>query len=165
MDKNFLISILTEVIEQSKGDWGRNQYLLKRIKQNKEIINSDKLYLERISGLKIPEIIDKTDNQYQQIPKKEKSVSQISDLVKCTTCNKEIKMDEKSTRRRNFWYHETCYKTISKNKYDQEKSDKIILDAPKVELVEIPKVEPVEIPKAPNAGFFTRKFERQKKQT
>ncbi len=105
----------------------------KRIKENKEIINSDRLYLERILGLKILESTDKTDNQSQQIPKKEKSVSLISDLVKCTTCNEEIKMDEKSTRHRNFWYHETCYKTISKNMHDQEKSQKnIILDAPKV---------------------------------
>ncbi|MCH7647137.1 MAG: glycosyltransferase [Thaumarchaeota archaeon] len=105
-------------MEQSKGDWGRNQYLLKRIEENKEIINSDKLYLERISGLKIT---DKTDNQHQQIPKKDKSDSLISDLVKCTTCKKEIKMDEKSTRHRNFWYHEICYKTISQNKHEQEK--------------------------------------------
>ncbi len=85
--------MLLEAIEESKGDWGRNQYLLKRIKENKEINNSDKLYLKRILGLKIPEI---TDKQYQQIPKKDKSVSSIQDLVKCATCNKEIKMDEKS---------------------------------------------------------------------
>ncbi|MCH8915369.1 MAG: glycosyltransferase family 2 protein [Thaumarchaeota archaeon] len=118
MDKNFLITILAEAIEQSKGDWGRNQYLLKRIEENKEIINSDKLYLERISGLKITE---KTDYQHQQIPKKDKSVSLISDLVKCTTCNKEIKMNEKSTRHRNFWYHETCYEIIPEKKPKKEK--------------------------------------------
>ncbi len=118
MDKNFLITILEEAIEQSKGDWGRNQYLLKRIEENKEIINSDKLYLERISGLKITE---KTDYQHQQIPKKDKSVSLISDLVKCTTCNKEIKMNEKSTRHRNFWYHETCYEIIPEKKPKKEK--------------------------------------------
>jgi len=127
LDKNFLINILVEAIAQSKGDWGRNQYLLKRIKQNKEIFNSDKLYLERISRLKIPEITDKTDNQYQQIPKKDKSVSLIHDLIKCATCNKEIKMDEKSSRHRNFWYHEICYKTISKNKHKQEKGQKNII--------------------------------------
>ena len=183
MDKNFLTTILVEAIKQSKGDWGRNQYLLKRIKQNKEIINSDKQYLERISGLKIPEIMNKEDNQYQQIPNKDKSVSLISDLVKCTICNKKIKMDEKSTRHRNFWYHESCYKTISEKKQKhkkikieksqkniileninlktitqklQEKSDKIILD--------VPKVEPVEIPKVPKTGFFKRKLKIQKKQ-
>ena len=49
MDKNFLITILAEDIEQSKGDPGRNEYLLKRINENKKIFNSDKLYLERIS--------------------------------------------------------------------------------------------------------------------
>ena len=117
MDKNFLITILAEAIEKSKGDWGRNQYLLKRIRQNKEIINSDKLYLERISGLKSTEI---TDKQYQQILKKDKS---IYDLVKCTTCNKEIKMDDKSVRDRTLWHHETCQKIISKNKYDQKETE------------------------------------------
>jgi len=121
LDKNFLITIVEEAIQQSKGDWGRNQYLLKRIKENKEIINSDKLYLERISRLKIPEITDKTNNQHEQIPEKDKAVSSIQDLIKCVTCNKEIMMDEKSYRHRNFWYHESCYKTIPKNKYEQEK--------------------------------------------
>jgi len=70
LDKNFLISILAEAVEQSKGDPERNKQLLKRIKENKQIFNSDKLYIERISGLKISEITDKTDNQYQQIPEK-----------------------------------------------------------------------------------------------
>jgi len=118
LDKNFLITILAEAIEQSKGDSGRNQYLLKRIKENKEILNSDKLYLERISGLKIP---DKTDNQRQQILEKDKLISPILDLVKCSTCYKEIMMDEKSTRQKNLWYHETCYKTISEKKPKKEK--------------------------------------------
>jgi len=176
LDKNFLITILAEAIEQSKGDPGRNEYLLKRINENKEIFNSDKLYLERISGLKIP---DKTDNKRQQILEEDKSVFPILDLVKCATCNKEIKMDEKSARHRNFWYHETCYKTISEKKHKQEKikiekgqkninlktttqkleekSDKIIS--------EIPKVEPVEIQKVSKAGFFEIKSNKQKKQT
>jgi len=123
LDKNFLITILAKAIEQSKGDLGRNEYLLKRIKENKEIINSDKLYLERISGLKITEITDKTDNQRQQIPEKDKSVSPILDLVKCSTCKKEIKMDEKSTRQKNLWYHETCYKTIPEKKPKKEKRE------------------------------------------
>jgi len=181
LDKNFLITKLTEAIDQSKGDMGRNQYLLKRIEQNKEFINSDKLYLERILGLKIPEI---TDKQYQQIPKKEKSVSPIQDLVKCATCNKEIKIDEKSSRYNNFWYHETCYKTISEKKHKQEKikiekdQKNIILEninlkttTQKLEetsdkiISEIPKVEPVEIPNVPKAGFSKIKLTRQKKQT
>jgi len=127
LDKNFLTTILVEAIKQSKGDWGRNQYLLQRIKQDKEIINSDKQYLERISGLKIPEIMNKEDDQYQQILNKDKPVSLISDLVKCTICNKEIKMDEKSTRHRNFWYHEICYNVTLKNNHEQETSQKNII--------------------------------------
>jgi len=126
LDKNFLITILAEAIEQSKGDPGRNEYLLKRINENKEIFNSDKLYLERISGLKIPEITDKTDNQRQQILEEDKSVFPILDLVKCSTCNKEIKMDEKSTRQKNLWYHETCYKIIPEKKPKKEKTNIIL---------------------------------------
>lgn len=60
MNKNFLITKLTVVVDQSKGDLGRNQYILKRIKHNKDLINSNKLYLEQILGLKIPEITDET---------------------------------------------------------------------------------------------------------
>ena len=43
------------------------------------------------------------------------------DLIKCVECDKEIKLGEKSSRYQNFWYHESCYKPISKNKYEQEK--------------------------------------------
>ncbi len=74
MDKNFLISKLAEAIDQSIGDSGRNQYLLERIKQNKEFINSDKLYLERILRMAISEITDKTNIPHQQTSKKDKTV-------------------------------------------------------------------------------------------
>ena len=69
MNKNFLINKLTDAIEQSKGDWGRNHHLLERIKQNSEITNSDKLYLESLLELEILEIID--DPEKKQIPRKE----------------------------------------------------------------------------------------------
>ena len=121
MDKNFLISKLAIAAEQSKGDIGRNQYLLKRIEQNRDLINSDKLYLEKILGLKISEITYETQNKDQQIPKKDKSVFLNPNLIKCVECTKEIKLGEKSSRYQNFWYHETCYKPISENKHEQEK--------------------------------------------
>jgi len=118
LDKNLLIDKLANAIEQSKGDQGRNQYILNRIKENKEFLNSDKLYLERILGLKITE---QPNIQHQQISKKNKSVFLNPNLVKCATCNKKIKLDEKLFRNQNFWYHETCYKPISENNYEQEK--------------------------------------------
>lgn len=123
MDKNFLITKLLDVIEQSKGDGGRNQYLLKRIKQNKEFINSDKLYLERILGLEISEITDETDIPHQQTRKKDESLFLNPNLINCATCNEEIKLDEKSTRIQNSWYHNTCQKPISKNTYEFEETE------------------------------------------
>jgi poly-beta-1,6 N-acetyl-D-glucosamine synthase len=123
LDKNFLITKLADAIEQSKGDNGRNHYILKRIKQNKEFINSDKLYLERILGLKLTEITDKTDTPHQQIPKKDKSVFLNPNLIKCAICNGEIKLDEKSTRIQNLWHHDTCQKPLSRNKQESEKTE------------------------------------------
>ena len=63
MDKDLLITKLAGAIDQSKGDQGRNQYLLKRIEQNSDLINSDKLYLEKILGLKISVITYETQNK------------------------------------------------------------------------------------------------------
>ena len=123
MDKNLLITKLADAIDQSKGDWGRNQYLLKRIKQNKEFINSDKLYLERILGFEVPVIADKTVIQYHKIPKKDKSVFLNPNLIKCATCNGEIELDEKSTRIQSLWYHNTCQKPLSRNKQEFEKTE------------------------------------------
>ena len=123
MDKNFLISKLAVAADQSKGDNGRNQYLLKRIEQNRDLVNSDKLYLEKILGLEITEIIEATNIQNQKIPLKDKSVFLNPNLIKCVECTKEIKFDEKSTRIQSLWYHDTCQKTPSGNRQEFEKKE------------------------------------------
>ena len=116
MDKNFLLSKLADAIKQSKGDWGRNQYLLKNIQNNREFTNSDKLYLERILSLEITEITNESTRLKQKIPKKDKSVFLNPNLVKCSTCEKEIQLDEKSLRYNNLWYHQNCIKPQIKTK-------------------------------------------------
>ncbi len=121
-----MITKLAEAIDQSIGDSGRNQYLLERIKQNKEFINSDKLYLERILRITISEIIDKTNIPHQQIHKKDKTVFLNPNLIKCTTCNGEIRLDEKSSRYQNFWHHEKCIAPI----LEKNKKNVITNDAP-----------------------------------
>jgi len=121
LDKNSLITKLNAAIRESKGDWGRNQHLLKRIHQNKEIINSDKLYLERILGLNISKITG--IQEIHQIPKKKKNIFLNPNMIKCNTCKNPIMLEEKSTRNKNFWYHETCYKTIFQNNEKQRKTE------------------------------------------
>lgn len=121
MNKNFLINKLTDAIEQSKGDWGRNHHLLERIKQNSEITNSDKLYLKSLLELEILEIINNTEEK--QIPKKDKIIFLNPNFIKCTTCDKEIQLDEKSIRYKNLWHHQICYKTHFENKHEQKRKE------------------------------------------
>ncbi len=98
-------------MEQSKGDLGRNQYLLKRIQKNREILNSDKQYLAKILNLDFLDIIVEPEIP-KQIPKKDKSIFLNPNLVKCPTCNREIKLYEKSLRYQNSWYCENCIPKI-----------------------------------------------------
>jgi len=70
LNKNFILSKLADAIDQSKWDEGRNQYLLKRIKQEKEIANSDKLYLEKIFGIKISNVKYDLEKKKKKISKK-----------------------------------------------------------------------------------------------
>lgn len=108
MDKKIIISKLADAIENSKGDDGRNQYLLERFQQNKKIINSDRLYLEKLFGIEILEIENSSIKKEQKPSKKDKSVFLNPNMVKCKTCQKEIKLEEKSSRNENGLF-ETQY--------------------------------------------------------
>ena len=117
MDKNIIISKLADAIEKSIGDNGRNQYLIKRLNQNREIINSDRLYLERILGLEIINIDFEKNNVVQPLQKKDPSVFLNPKMIKCAECKIEINLDEKSSRYKNNWYHAVCVEPLlEKNK-------------------------------------------------
>ncbi|KFM19987.1 hypothetical protein AAA799P11_00291 [Marine Group I thaumarchaeote SCGC AAA799-P11] len=122
MDKNSLITKLTKAIDESKGDWGRNQYLLKRIKSNKEIITSDKHYLEKLLDVESLEITE--EPQKPKLPKKDKTVFLNPNLVKCDTCKKPIEIDEKSIRYQNLWYHKSCRGEVFLKKDRKNKTSK-----------------------------------------
>jgi len=53
LDKNLVINRLEDKIKETKCDRRKNQYLLKRIKENKDIYPSDETYLEKILKLEI----------------------------------------------------------------------------------------------------------------
>ncbi|MBT8242834.1 MAG: glycosyl transferase, partial [Nitrosopumilus sp.] len=110
MDNDIVISKLEEAINQSKGDDGRNQYLIKRLKKNKKIINSDRLYLEKILNIDISKI--DYNETIQKPVKKDKTIFLNPNMIKCNSCKNEIKLEEKSSRYNNNWYHELCVKPI-----------------------------------------------------
>ena len=119
-----LIKELNQAIEKSKGDEGRNQYLLKRIKKGRGLVRSDKIYLEKLLEREVSNISKK---DVKHIPKKDMSVFLNPNLIKCTTCDKEIKLDEKSIRDKNYWHHAACHKinTREKRKSSIDKENKI----------------------------------------
>jgi len=122
LNRNFLILKLVQAIEQSNGDWGRNQHILKRIKKKQEITNSDRTYLEKILGIKIQRITHDIENTNQQISKKSDLVFINPNLVKCASCINEIKLDEKSLRYQKKWYHENCIQ-LAPNKIKSQSKD------------------------------------------
>ncbi|MHA7733930.1 glycosyltransferase family 2 protein [Nitrosopumilus sp. S6] len=124
MDKNSVISKLTKVIEESTGDWGRNQYLLKVIKNNREITNSDKAYLEKILEIDNLTISEEPIIQTKSL-KKDKSVFLNPDLVKCKTCQKSINLDEKSIRHQNNWYHKICHQQTFRTSHQQKEKESV----------------------------------------
>jgi len=111
LNKTILITKLEDEIKQTKWNRIRNKYLLNRIKQNNEIYQLDKIYLEKITKLKIV----KTENKSQQISKKNATINTNLKLKKCNTCHKEIKLDERSSKYGHVWHHELCF-----NKKDKE---------------------------------------------
>ena len=45
-------------------------------------------------------------------------------LIKCTTCDKEIKLEEKSIRHESYWHHASCYKINSKQEQRKPSENK-----------------------------------------
>ncbi len=114
LDKNYIVSRLMYAIGNNDGDMGRNQYLLKRIKKDEPIFESDKKYLNRILELDIDEIYKIKINKSVDITKKDKSVFLNPNLTKCALCDIDVQLNEKSVRYQNKWYHLDCFKIISK---------------------------------------------------
>ncbi|HSB83265.1 MAG TPA: glycosyltransferase family 2 protein [Nitrosarchaeum sp.] len=139
MDKKKLIFSISECIKKEIGDWGRNQYLLKRLNENKPIFSSDKKYLENLLDVKL-DVIDDVKEKHRN------DTSQVIDttvflnpnLIKCIQCKNEIKLDEKSTRNGNNWYHSKCYEFIPNiSKIEKEKKTEQAIKKIKTDSVQI----------------------------
>ena len=111
MDRILLIKKLVDAIKSSKGDPERNRYLIRIVNKNKEISNSDKAYLKNYLGINISGKITES-KPVKKIPKKDKTIFLNPNLIKCTTCDKEIKFIEKSIRYKKKWHHANCIKPI-----------------------------------------------------
>ena len=103
MEKDHIITKLKESLEKDYGDYGRTQYIIEKLQNDLSIPKSDHLYIERMIKLCGPTIEE---------PKKTIEIVLPSDLVKCYHCDLHIKLDEKSIRKNDFWFHDRCFEKI-----------------------------------------------------
>ena len=114
MKKNEIAEKLEKAQGLGSGDWGRNNYLIERLHNNKVIFNSDKQYLEKLLKLSKEEF-DEIYNLSEIKSAYDPTVILNPKLVKCAKCNLEIKLEEKSTRTDSKWYHQNCTHRLSSN--------------------------------------------------
>jgi len=103
LEKILIITKLKETLEKDYGDYGRTQYVIEKLQNDLPFPKSDHLYIERMIKLCEP-IIEE--------PKKTIEIVLPSDLIKCYHCDLHIKLDEKSIRKGNFWFHDRCFEKI-----------------------------------------------------
>jgi len=94
---------LKESIEKEYGDIGRTQYIIEKLQKDASLPKSDHTYMEKMIELCIPEI---------EVQVKTPEIILDIDLIKCDQCNLLIKLDEKSIRKNNFWFHDKCFEEI-----------------------------------------------------
>ena len=103
MENDLTILKLKESLEKDHGDYGRTQYVIEKLQKELPLPKSDHLYIERMIKLCEP------------IIEEHEAISEVvlsSDLIKCYHCNLHIKLDEKSVRKNNFWFHDKCFEKI-----------------------------------------------------
>jgi len=106
LEKDLTITKLKESLEKEYGDEGRTHYIIEKLQKEAPLPKSDNLYIERM--IKLCESIIE-EPKLEEISKHISS----SDLIKCNLCNLDIKLDEKSIRKNNSWFHDKCIEKIS----------------------------------------------------
>jgi len=115
LDVEQIILKLRESLEKDYGDYGRTQYIIEKLQNDAQLPKSDYRYIDRMVKLCEP-IIEVCENTERN----ENILSE--DLIKCHHCEMQIKLDSKSIRKNNFWFHDKCFEKIPiiKTTYEQK---------------------------------------------
>lgn len=105
MESELIIAKLKECLEKDYGEYGRTHYLIEKLQNNLPFPKSDQMYIERMIKLCEPVIKEPE-------PKETAEIISSFDLIKCNKCDLDIKLDEKSIRKNDFWFHGRCYEKI-----------------------------------------------------
>jgi circadian clock protein KaiC len=110
-----LIAKLEESLQNDLGDWGRTQYLIRRIQKKQEIFQSDKKYLDKmLESMQLK--TQKINLEPKKIVLQNQQSSFIDSLIKCNHCDTVIELNQKTIRKNNFWFHEKCFEKIDYKK-------------------------------------------------
>ena len=105
MEKDLVIAKLKESLEKDFGESGRTQYLIEKLQNNLPFPKSDQRYIDRMIKLCEPIIKEPESKETAEIKSP-------LDLIKCYHCDLDIKLDEKSIRSDDFWFHARCFEKI-----------------------------------------------------
>jgi len=111
LDSAEIIVKLEQSLQNDLGDWGRNQYLIKRIEKNQDIFQSDKKYLDRLFESLQLKIQDR-ESKYKKPFEKIHQIPLIDNLIKCNYCDVEINLEQKAIRKKDCWFHDKCFEKI-----------------------------------------------------
>lgn len=108
MDSDYVIKLLEQCKKENRGDYGRNEYLQKILKDNKTLLHSDKKYLEKLLGKKLYEL-RKPEKRVRPTIKQD---ILNPNLAKCTVCQIPLELNETTIRKKTNWYHPKCYEQL-----------------------------------------------------
>ncbi len=105
MEKDLIITKLKESLEKDYGESGRTHYIIEKLQRESPLPKSDQSYIERM--IKLCETVIE-----EQKPEEIPEIISSFDLIKCYHCDSDIKLDEKSVRKNDFWFHDRCFEKI-----------------------------------------------------
>jgi len=119
------IEKLEKSLEKDYGDFGRTNYIIEKLQDNKKLPKSDYVYIDRMIDLCKP-ILE------EAIPEEIIENVNEEDLIKCYHCDIEINLDEKSVRKNNFWFHDKCFEKIPIVKSKPSEKIQLVQKEPKI---------------------------------
>lgn len=130
-----LLEIVKKLQEAEMGDSGRLSYMLHSLEKGKKIYESDKKYIKQ----KYEQLQKTQSKSTEENAEKQKNLKPLATFTskhsgsvligrihKCTSCNNELHLDERTVRYQDKWFHVACFNSVLQTKSAQPQVTQII---------------------------------------